>query len=166
MNSFVYSSPKTLLWATDSLNVKQLHQVPKPHMATFQSLAPLFLLCLTLVASLLPRQLRKDRFFWHFLLLAYSEALILWEEISTQNLSVSDLVARNPCVLSPWPYFKAHFQDWELRTRHIGKDEEGAKGWFTLLLVSFMLLCKATSLYLKEKVSSSCFRRNLCIKDC
>lgn len=111
------SSPKTLLWVADPLNVKQLHWVLKPHMATFQGLAPLSLLCLILVASLLLRQLRKDSFFWHFFLLAYSDALILREEISTQNLSVSDLVARNPHALSPWPYVREHSQGWELRAR-------------------------------------------------
>lgn len=62
-------------------------------------------------------------------------------------------------------YFKAHLQDWELRARSTEKGGEGAKGRPTLLLVSFMLVCKARTLCLKEKVNRSSFRRNLCLKD-
>lgn len=61
--------------------------------------------------------------------------------------------------------FKAHSQDWELRASSTEKGGEGAKGRPTLLLVSFMLVCKARTLYLKEKVNRLGFRRNLCIKD-
>lgn len=145
--------PKNIVLSSRFLKCKTAAPGPRTTSGHLPGPGSPVLLCLTLVAFLLPRQLRKDRFFWHFLLLAYSEALILWEEISTQNLSVSDLVVRRPCVLSRWPCFKAHSHDWELRTRSIEKGGEGAKGRPPSLLGSFLFICKAITLYLQEKVS-------------
>lgn len=52
-------------------------------------------------------------------------------------------MARNPHVLSLWPCFKTHFQDWELRARSIAERWGGREGRPMLLLASLMLVCRA-----------------------